>query len=89
VKYNCIPYWELSAEEQNAIDTFLAVDYAQAGHEYPWGKNGDFPESEESPARCRKCGQKRLRFNEDNQYWCRRCRYYFFYEYFGPDAVND
>jgi hypothetical protein len=80
---NCTPYWDLPEVAQKELDTYLAEDYARDPYDNFWGANGDF-----DSAPCRKCGQKRLRYNEDGQRWCRRCKYTFYDEYFGPEGYN-
>ena len=52
----------------------------------PFGPDGDM---EDCKARCAKCNQLRLRWNDDGKRWCRRCKYEYYDEYFGPDGVNE
>ncbi len=79
---NCTRFWELPPEEQDKIVALLVEEYA-AGATL-WGYWGDKGEA----ARCRKCGFYRLRFNPEEKFWCRRCRFTFYDEYFGEDGYN-
>jgi len=85
---NCTPYWDLPEEAQKELDAYLAEDYARNPYDSFWHANGDFPSEDESPAQCRKCGQKRLRDNNGGTRWCRRCKYTFYDEYFGAEGYN-
>ena len=49
-----------------------------------WG-DGD---KEGCTVRCPKCNQYRLT-GGDGTFWCRRCRYENYDEYFGPDGENE
>jgi hypothetical protein len=78
----CTPFWELSPEEQSSLNKILQEENDKWPNKI-YGENGDYP-APDGIAPCRKCGQLRLRHNENNEHWCRRCRYTFFNEYFYP-----